>query len=259
MNVLQHHGIKGQKWGVRRKLQKNSDGGSQGSKKGIDFIDHGDGRIEIKKGSKLQRVASVESGKKLSEMSYASLTRKDNNYYVKNWKNNFGKDFNRLTLETANELKSPSVHEASTITLQMYKNNPKLLKDLNTHVSNMWGDDIPPVSPKMLDDIINDRPNSVYSKEYLYLQTNEFLASKESSNIKKELGKCLSEKGYNMLRDENNAGVVSDAPVIIFDSNKNLKVTESKFIDDKMIKQASVYCDAYSKYGEKWMSDNGFN
>ena len=243
------------RWGVRKKYEpsdfKNS---SSAPKKGVDYKDYGDGRIEIKKGTNLQRLVGANNKQDLAGQTYASFTKHDNNSYIKHIA---GKGFlgggrdTLLKLKATEDLKSPSTKEAGQTFFKVLKENPKLRDE---YAQTPWGRKY---SDKELDKFISGKNDKTMLEEYKMANT-QFMFS-NTNNIKKEFYRQIQSNGYNMLRDENDVeSGYAKSPIILLDGSKSLKIESQTKIDERMRKEAKTYVKLHKRKGEDWMQANGF-
>lgn len=245
-----HFGIKGMRWGHRKKPETIT----SGAKKNVDYTDHGDGRIEIKAGAPIQRLVGGVSKSGLAGMTYASFTQHDNNAYIKGIAGKGplggGRD-TKLTLRTKEPLKSPSVDDAAKMFFTVLKNDKKVR---DAYANDMFGNKY---SDKQLNDMISGTNLKKLRSEYSY--ANSALVMQDKSYIRDPFFKSVKQNGYNMLRDENDVrSKLSKAPIIVLDGAKSLEITKQESISDAMRKGSKTYIKQYKKYGEDWMSKQGF-
>ena len=264
-----HHGIKGMKWGIRRYQNKDGSLTPAGKKRyspedlGIKPVQKGvsvnaDGSITVSKGTSLQRLVSDKS-RPLKDITYASMLEYDNAKYIKyiGGKGLFGGGRNKILSMKANEdLKAPSMDEASTIMVDMLNTNP----EFRSKFTNMLGNT---VSDKELARM-NADPTGVDAKAwYDELNVSMTFSADFDANapyIQKTFSDALQSKGYNMLRDENDfQNKVSKAPVIILNPQKTLKVTSMTDITDELRTASKEVLDDYKKLGKSWVDDYVYN
>lgn len=201
---LYHYGIKGMRWGVRRFEDKSGHLTPAGKERyddydyptskqrkkygnhameGHDYKDYGDGRIEIKEGSTMQRIIFSHAGSKtsLAGMTYASFTKFDNMSYAfigGRKDTNDKKNKNRvLDLVTKKELKSPSMDEAANTLINLTKN-----KEFN----NVYGKtpDGKQLGFPLSDKDISNISRNKNALDTLYVAFNATLVSNEPNNAK---------------------------------------------------------------------------
>lgn len=262
---LYHHGIKGQRWGVRRFQNKNGTLTSAGKKryspkeldikpvqKGVSV--NSDGSITISKGVSLQRLVSGKS-RPLKDITYASVLEYDNAKYIKyiGGKGFFGGGRDKVLSLRANEpLKAPSVDDASRIMVDMLNTNPKFRNSFKNMLGNT-------VSDKELKRM-NDNPTGIDAKAW-YDELNVSMTfspdfDPSAPYIQKSFSEALQKRGYNMLRDENDfQNKVSKAPVIILNPEKTLTSVGVQDITDELRSASKDTLNNYKKLGKDWVDE----
>lgn len=259
-NDLYHFGVKGMKWGIRRDRNKGGSSTSspkrynEGAVKGKEYTDYGDGRITIKKGTNLQRLIGPDTKQDIAGATYASFTKYDNNSYIRHIA---GKGFlgggrdTKLTLKATTDLKSPSTEEAGKLFFQLLKDNPKVREDYGNSFLGMRYKD------KELDALAKGSNKEKTIEEYKLANSTFGLYSTKSTQD--AFYKVVEDKGYNMLRDENDISAgYSKAPVILLDGSKSVTIESRTSVNDEMRKEAKSYVKQYRKHGEEWMKSRGF-
>lgn len=262
---LYHYGVLGMRWGVRRYQNKDGSLTNAGKKryspddlgrkavpKGVSV--NADGSISISKGTSLQRLVNDKS-RPLKDVTYASVLEYDNAKYVKyiGGKGIFGGGRDKVMSIRANEdLKAPSMDEASRIMVDLLNTNPKFRSSFKNMLDNT-------VSDKELKRM-NENPTGTDAKAW-YDELNvsmTFSADFDSAApyIQKTFGDALQKKGYNMLRDENDfQNKVAKAPVIILNPQKTLTVTSITDITDGLRTASKEVLDDYKKMGKNWVEE----
>lgn len=263
MNDFYHHGIKGMRWGVRRFQNKDGTLTAAGKKrysptelgrtpvqKGVSV--NADGSITVAKGTGLQRLVSDKS-RPLKDITYASMLEYDNAKYIKyiGGKGLFGGGRNKVLSIKANEdLKAPSIDEASKIMVDMLNTN----QQFRNSFKNMLGNTVSDKELKRM----NDDPTGIDAKAW-YDELNVSMTFSSNFDpaapyIQKTFSDALQKKGYNMLRDENDfQNKVSKAPVIILNPEKTLTVIGVTDITDSMRSASKEVLEDYKKLGKDWV------
>lgn len=262
-DYLVHHGIKGQKWGIRRYQNKDGSLTPAGKKRyspnelGLKPVPKGvtvksDGSITVSKGVNIQRLVSDKS-RSFKDVTYASVLEYDNAKYVKyiGGKGFFGGGRDKvLSMKAAEDLRAPSMDEASKIMVDILSTNPKF----RSSFKNMLGDT---VNDKELEKMKKDPTGSTAKAWYDELNVSMTFTSDfdpDAPFVQETFSRALQNKGYNMLRDENDyQNKVAKAPVIILNPQKTLTVVSiTDITDDLRSKSKEVVAD-YKKLGKDWV------
>ena len=219
-NELTHHGIKGQKWGVRR--FQNEDGSlTPAGKRRYDDDD-----IVIKKGEEIHRVIPkdwLEKEKTLSGHAYATFKKEDTERY-----NLFarllgdGDNYVDMTFKAKDVIVSPSKKKRVDEFIKLMDSNPDarnaLIKSTRSLLTFM-----PKSTLNKLDD--PKKAEKAFRKFSYLLVSNR--------DLRDPYFKALEKQGYAMVIDDADAmGGISKSPVIIFDRNKSLEFKDAKGINN---------------------------
>ena len=215
MNELQHHGIKGQKWGVRR--FQNPDGswtaaGRERYGKGVDpRLSLGGAATKayngtLKRGTKIYRITNNKNDTTYDNKKYVSLSKEDH----KKWQNYIGDAYKRgggeaynVEYKTTKELKIADYQEVGKIFMEKMQDNMAKTKMINDtkYAANQF--------------------NYTSDDAYDMLSLNFAMQTETGKMFVQELMK----KGYHGVQDRHGQNT-SENPVIIFDPDKNLKRTK---------------------------------
>lgn len=263
---IYHHGVKGMKWGIRRFQNKDGSLTPAGKKryyspeelgrkpvpKGVSV--NSDGSITVSKGCSLQRLVHDES-RPMKDLTYASMLEYDNAKYVRyiGGKGFFGGGRDKVLSIKANEdLKAPSVDEASKIMVDLLNNKPEFRNNFKNFLGNT-------VSDKELAKMKENPAGSTAKAWYDELNVSMTYSSDFDPSapfIQKTFSEALQKKGYNMLRDENDfQNNVAKAPVIILNPQKTLSVVGMTDITDSLRASSKEVVNDYKKLGKDWVDE----
>lgn len=250
MSIIAHHGIQGQKWGVRR--FQNPDGSL--TDEGRRRLGYDDNRVfkdewkqdrVIAKGTKTTRVMKVNSDnyeyyedpklvKKYRDMALKDLDEKEKKYQDKymsvieskltndnkrgdafylNWFGDSGFDYDKVVVDEFVAKKPLKVASGEKVINEIIKNigDQKLETAYNT-INSL---------DKRTWVFGKDNPEGYYSnKSRLKNLTMEYTTNKELFD---KVNSSFKKLGYDAVMDVNDPD--SESPVIVFDSDKNFKKT----------------------------------
>ena len=203
---LNHYGILGMRWGVRR--DRYNDTNSKG--------------IRLEKGSSIHRIANV-GDEKQGGMKYAAFKKADIEEYefaLGGGENKF--NFNYKLKEA---LISPNEKRQVDAFLET-------IKDVGiSEVSKSLKAKSKLTTLKGIEkELTKATSGNEKSKIKTYDKFMELLYAKELAPVRDAYFNKLHKEGYNMLIDSSDKGVISDAPVIIFNGQKSLAFVSKKKI-----------------------------
>lgn len=249
--ALAHYGVKGMHWGVRRDRSSDTDSNLNIHAKGVTV--RSDGSMTIQPGASLQRLVR-SSGKSMpmKDLTYASMLDYDNARYVKiiGGKGFLGGGRDQILGITATKkITAPSKEEATRMISDLMINDPTFRKR-NT---SMLGE---PISKGDLKRIVND-PVGKTAQAWYEMTNTKLTFDKEFDSdapyVQKVFRETMAKRGFNAIRDENDvAGKVSKAPIIIFSPEKSLKVTSVTNITDEIRAANKAKLKEYKKLGRNW-------
>lgn len=257
-NELYHHGIKGQKWGVRR--YQNKDGSltpegiirySEESDKSIKT--NKDGSKTIPSGFVFNRVGKSSMDVNKSGALYVSYGKEDAARYVKS----LGPTLVGKLLKTSGEavqhikakqnLKMASDSETAKETADLLLRNDKLLERFNKSLFSMavTGDLDGNISKKDLENAIKNSSGKEGQK--LAYGVSSFLADPNYADEAKMVYEHFRNKGYDAIPDLHDtlSGTSKTATIII--NPDKLQVTSSTKITKDVMKSAKKYVKEIGK------------
>lgn len=233
-NELQHHGIKGMKWGVRRFQNKDGSLTSLGKKR------YRDDDIVIKKGSKQRHI---------SEQREINLNDKETYLYDPNNKHDkrvyegaysmyieLGKGYTNKYIheyETLKDLRMPSNKRSVEIFIESYKKNPAPYANEMNQIKNYYrevgkqqsmSESNKKIASYDKDFDANTSKEDLAEYGYRTLNALSTYGSRGSAAIRNYY-ESVKNDGYNALVDDNNRSIYNDAvqPIIVLNANKTLK------------------------------------
>lgn len=220
-NELVHYGVKGMRWGVRKKYYKS-------------YMD--DDRV-IRKGTSIQNISRNEPRKiKSNAPVYGAHTTHDRNVYAGLYANTIrwmGDKAIKNELEITSDVKIPSQKKAVNTFMEMYNKDPQ---GISRSIGNAYAECI---AFNKIDVIRNWNANRITNKfskkgeDWIeskgYLLFNQSMTADKESKARTEYYRLLSKKGYDAISDINDvqSGYNSDDPIIFINPPKNLKNVKS--------------------------------
>jgi hypothetical protein len=252
-NVLTHYGTKGMKWGVRKDRDSASFRTNAQNLKPQGITMHKDGSVTIEKGANLQRISHA-NGKPfaIKELTYASINAYDTAAYIKELGGGKVKGLTLwggsrdtiLSIQATKTIKAPSIKEATRIHSDALVNDPKFrataLGNSNRRIEKIKADPTGKLAQRTYE--VNNRR----------LILDEGMDSKAPA-FRKEFVRVYQAKGYDAVRDELDAGLLSVAPVVIFHPEKSLKVVRTTQITKSLRKANNEELKLYNKRGKDWV------
>jgi len=205
---IYHHGVKGQKWGVRR--YQNKDGTLTEEGKRRKNIHGNTDDIIVKRGSIAQRLSTTKNEEDNDRHAYISLKPKDNKKYLKEW----GLDGYKYQLKITNDLIMPAYDKRVKIALQAIRNAD--IDQVAKDVGNLRYRNTAKALVRQVKDMTVDQLTDRAYKSFASSLT-------ESEYNRKIFFDELKKNGYNAVIDDNDRGW-TDMPVIVFNRKNNVKI-----------------------------------
>lgn len=228
-DVLQHFGVKGMKWGVRKKKDQLN------SKDRI-----------IKKGTSIQNI----SGKKLTDdrHMYASYTSFDKDSYVTVMNFMYGDKIYKNEFTVKKDIKIPSDKKLVDEFTAIAKKNPKAVAEDMAKAYN-YVHKFSKKNAKYYENKLS-KIDENYSKkgEKITKDFIKLMVSDDASRTRAQFFGALIKKGYDGMSDVNDRDGGAQDPLIIFNTSKNLKTNKS----------VKLTADELQKYYEKVSFDQEF-
>ena len=218
---IQHHGIKGQQWGVKHGPPYPIDRNKSGTK--------------IKKGTHFQRLSVYDESVSKGH-AYVTYLKKDNRHYKGFFTyhlkmNNKGKPVYSIDMTAKKDMFSPSRLERAKTFTQLYNKDKVFRKELGSY----YKDSISYFSPL---------PRKYYQYKFSKLKPNELIEKGYevftrsiggNEYIRSKYFKALSKKGYDFVNDDLDGGFLKlgKEPAIVFDRTKSLQYNGQKKVNLK--------------------------
>ena len=271
---LYHHGIKGQKWGVRRYQNKDGSLTPEGKKRydwdtDSEITKNKDGSYEIPDGFIFNRVGGKSMQINKSGGLFVSYGKDDANRYVSIFGKMYVKTINDI-LEGNKKQEGGVQHIVAKEKMKLASNDEtiKLSCDIlykNDKVRKAFGDsyfwemiephmhnrgkvadpehDVSKLTPDLIQKMMkdeNDRNRLAYGLSMMYGDGNY-------ASTTKQVYKTFIEKGYDAIPDFNDTMIGTSSSAMVVVNPDKLSMTAFTKIDKKVLKEATNYVSKLSK------------
>lgn len=233
-DILEHHGIKGQKWGITRSDEQL---GHRPSAKPGDVV--------LKRGTKFQRITTA-SNTGYTTGVYTSYKISDKDLYkgvlgrmrvTEILKENGDVKLNEMTMTARKDIRLPSKQTRIDEFKKLYEKDPQGVMNLiNDHEISRYNRK----ASNEFDSSNDHKAKSMYEKfnDSLALGTNS-----KYGNVIQKYYDNLSKKGYDAIPDENDIRLSTfkaQAPIIMFDTKKSIGSTKVRELNASEVYSAYV-------------------
>ena len=208
MSELEHFGVKGMKWGVRKDRVAAS----------VHY------NTSFKHQKKVYRIIAESGNRELKDIAYVSTNDIDNQRYIHILNHTLSARLfpsarytKQLILGPTKPLKAPSIQEAEVEFGKLSKSNPVVKKFMKDNAI-YFGEN---PDAKTIAHVIN---TALVDDDRLF---------EGAIKVRKEVKQHFQRLGYNSLIDQNDLKEgLAKAPLIVFDPEKTLRVISTSRIDD---------------------------
>ena len=253
---LYHHGIKGQKWGVRRFQNKDGSYTPEGKQRYAQLKSEG-ARV-VTKGTTFQRISTVKEKKTRGDRTYLSYKDADNDWYTEHmtdFRGGFNKVF-KVNYKAAYDIYYPTHKKQVDEFISLYNDRPvKTLSEISrelgrrTAIASMQNPALSTVGKSYIEkyasNIFKNKIEAfMNNKQYEEAYQNFMAAYSEIPVTSLEYQKRLQKQGYNAIVDDNDTqyntmfkGKPTDS-LIVFNPKENLTITSSTKLTEKEYNEA---------------------
>lgn len=233
-SYLQHYGVKGMKWGVRKKYYKS----------------YMDSDRTLKKGFEVQNIsADKPRDVSLNNPTYTSHTTHDNNAYAGQYASNMifmGHEAYKNSLVLTKDVKIPSQKKAVETFMELYDKDPEgVSKSIGKAYAELdWFNGIDKIRDANAERISNkfSKKGRDWVESEGYKLFNQSMMAPKENEARLKYYDLLRKKGYDAISDINDVqtGYGADDPIIFINPKNTLKNVESRKLTADEIELASA-------------------
>lgn len=254
---LYHFGVKGMKWGVKKKYYK----------------DYMDSDRVLKKGFKIQNISTNKERNINNNPVYGAHTTHDKQAYAGHYAKDimFGGDKAYInSIQLTKEVKIPSQKKSVDLFMELYNKDPKGMSDsIGKAYSELdWFHGISKIrdyNAKRISKKMQTKGKDwIENKGYLLFNQSMMAPKEQAARVK--YYDLLMKKGYNAISDVNDvqSGYNSDDPIIFINPKNTLKNVKSRqlTVDEIQLANARYEYDEAVKgkmWIEKYIPDSRYN
>lgn len=253
LDYIAHHGIKGQKWGVRR--YQNPDGSltEEGRKHYSSLYKLNDTDLRLTPGTKMQRISSNKTGDaKSGDTMYVSYTNKDNKFYAEKYshelmdnliasgKSRFDElNVYKLDIRANDAILAPSQRKRVEEFIKLYEQDRiGMSKELGKETLAMQLKTSDSGAKRMLGNNYSKYVN-YYAKQFENASGDDivkegyraFSASfYRDTKYKSDFFNSMAKKGYNAIADDNDIAQGLEMPLVLLNPKNHISITKAEQI-----------------------------
>lgn len=253
--VLSHHGVKGMHWGVHKQQYEDAKSNFNGLINEVhsrqtrarlnstiseeDYKSLDDKDQVLKKGSLLKRTTIDPNGDANRDRLYVSDNEKDANFYrgllPTGLTNGFvGKShegFHETTLEAMKDLKSPSEKKRVDAYVELMGS-----KDIVENGEHITGREF--LKRRGLGNLVDGKSDKDLAlKYYGQLASTQGIKNDPMSEA---YFKNLQRKGYDLVTDDNDRGILADNPLLTLNAKSTLRTVHTKHLTTEDVHKAQA-------------------
>ena len=259
---IEHHGILGQKWGVRRFQNEDGSLTAAGQERYLSNKTYAQKHdVTLGTGNKMYRISTNPDAEDAPRI-YTALTKSDANAYKGLYSRDLYNAFKvnkvyQKTYEVSKNTSIASEERCKNIMADTIKSNSKFKNAALKTLQDEKKDTTFRFKPREIDSAIKEVENGTLSTSAFNILSTTIVKA-DPYGFQKTYFNKLAKNGYDGLMDINNKYIQtkyhSTAPAIIFNTNK-LKLSSIEEYDPRNI--SKFYAQEFAKQQVRALSENG--